>query len=136
MPIPERPIYRWKSFWLGILILSFLGWAWVKSMDETLIGTPSDRFAMSFSTGNGAFGVTHSNPPIFGHWPVIHYPTPRDRLQWFPEPVRFHSTLESKDLLVAYWLLILLFFNLWFILLLLRWWRMRIRSRAKALPDS
>ena len=23
-----RPLYRWKSFWLGVLVLGFLGWAW------------------------------------------------------------------------------------------------------------
>jgi hypothetical protein len=27
-----RPFYRWKSFWLGILVLGFLGWAWVDSL--------------------------------------------------------------------------------------------------------
>ena len=23
-----RPFYRWKSFWLGLCVLVFLGWAW------------------------------------------------------------------------------------------------------------
>ena len=23
----ERPCYRWKSFWLGVLVLVFLAWA-------------------------------------------------------------------------------------------------------------
>ena len=23
-----RPLYRWKSFWLGLFVLVFLGWAW------------------------------------------------------------------------------------------------------------
>lgn len=27
-----RPLHRWKSFWLGILVLVFLGWAWVRSI--------------------------------------------------------------------------------------------------------
>jgi hypothetical protein len=26
-----RPIYHWKSFWLGLLVLSFIGWAWLDS---------------------------------------------------------------------------------------------------------
>lgn len=26
-----RPFYRWKSFWLGVLVLGFLGWAWAES---------------------------------------------------------------------------------------------------------
>ena len=25
-----RPIHRWNSFWLGLLALSFLGWAWTR----------------------------------------------------------------------------------------------------------
>src|SRR6218665_3773821 len=28
----QRPIYRWKSFWLGMVVLCFLGWAWARSM--------------------------------------------------------------------------------------------------------
>ena len=27
-----RPLYRWKSFWFGVLVIAFLGWAWVWSM--------------------------------------------------------------------------------------------------------
>ena len=23
-----RPIYRWKSFWLGLFVACFLAWAW------------------------------------------------------------------------------------------------------------
>ena len=26
-----RPFYRWKSFWLGLFVLVFLGWAWRES---------------------------------------------------------------------------------------------------------
>ena len=28
----RRPIYRWKSFWLGVLVLGFLLWVWAHSM--------------------------------------------------------------------------------------------------------
>jgi len=31
MLLSPRPFYRWKSFWLGLLILCFLGWAWADS---------------------------------------------------------------------------------------------------------
>jgi hypothetical protein len=27
-----RPLYCWKSFWLGILVLGFLYWAWLDSL--------------------------------------------------------------------------------------------------------
>ena len=32
MKATPRRLIRWKSFWLGILVLGFLGWAWVRSM--------------------------------------------------------------------------------------------------------
>ena len=29
-----RPFYRWKSFWLGLCVLVFLGWAWRDSLSR------------------------------------------------------------------------------------------------------
>ena len=29
--MPPRPLYRWKSFWLGVFMLGFLAWAWCDS---------------------------------------------------------------------------------------------------------
>ncbi len=26
-----RQLYRWKSFWFGMLVIAFLGWAWARS---------------------------------------------------------------------------------------------------------
>ena len=26
--MPPRPLHRWKSFWLGVFVVVFLGWAW------------------------------------------------------------------------------------------------------------
>ena len=31
----RRPFYRWKSFWLGVVVLCFLGWAWARSLSRT-----------------------------------------------------------------------------------------------------
>ncbi|MEK7951663.1 hypothetical protein WKV53_14190 [Luteolibacter sp. Y139] len=28
----RRPVYRWKGFWLGVLVVAFLGWVWARSM--------------------------------------------------------------------------------------------------------
>ena len=30
-----RPVVRWKSFWLGVLLLGFFGWASVRSFEGT-----------------------------------------------------------------------------------------------------
>ncbi|MEK7951499.1 hypothetical protein [Luteolibacter soli] len=29
-----RPPYQWKSFWLGVLVISFLGWGWIDSFQH------------------------------------------------------------------------------------------------------
>jgi hypothetical protein len=34
MKAAPRPLIKWKSFWLGILVLVFLGWAWVRSIQH------------------------------------------------------------------------------------------------------
>ena len=34
MNATPRPLIKWKSFWLGILVLGFLGWAWAYSMNH------------------------------------------------------------------------------------------------------
>jgi hypothetical protein len=26
--MPPRPLHRWKSFWLGVFVVVFIGWAW------------------------------------------------------------------------------------------------------------
>jgi hypothetical protein len=55
-----RPLYRWKSFWLGIFIVGFLGWAWVQSVghDEgvRILGPDTDRASVWVS--GGVFGIT------------------------------------------------------------------------------
>ncbi|MCW1921081.1 hypothetical protein OKA05_00860 [Luteolibacter arcticus] len=33
--VTPRPLIKWKSFWLGILVLGFLGGAWVFSMHHS-----------------------------------------------------------------------------------------------------
>jgi len=34
--VSPKPLHRWKSFWFGILVLAFLGWAWVVSIDHMI----------------------------------------------------------------------------------------------------
>jgi hypothetical protein len=48
-----RPFHRWKSFWLGILIACFLGWAWWDSL----------RFESSVTWHR--FTVTNASGAIF-----------------------------------------------------------------------
>ena len=48
----RRAVWRWKSFWLGVLMLCFLGWAWMRSM------TWCDTVSWQTSV-NGVFSETH-----------------------------------------------------------------------------
>lgn len=44
-PVSPRPLYRWKSFWLGIFVLLFLTWSWWRSLDlaEKIVFGEPDR---------------------------------------------------------------------------------------------
>ena len=44
-----RPLYRWKSFWFGVLIIVFLVWGWIRS------STHADY--LSWKQGNLALGA-------------------------------------------------------------------------------
>ena len=54
-----RRLLRWKSFWLGIFIVGFLGWAWVRSMGHDdgvrIYGPDTDR--VSARVCDGAFSI-------------------------------------------------------------------------------
>ena len=54
-PMTLRPVYCWKSFWLGLLVLAGLGWAWARSMDRdeavSIFGPGGFRFQAGISAG-------------------------------------------------------------------------------------
>lgn len=119
-----RPPYRWKSFWGGILILSFLVWAWTKSMDETLLWTPWHQCRLSITSGNGTLDIFLTNDPALAmEGGFIGLTLDPDHLHWFPAPVSSYSSPTGKGVSIAYWLIILLIFDSWLIFLFLRWWR-------------
>lgn len=73
-----RPIYRWKSFWLGLLTLVFMGWAWWDSFSNvTIIGCSSGSLALIDGTtylnahaqwrGLGNFGASRESPAGLMH---------------------------------------------------------------------
>lgn len=45
-----RPIYRWKSFWLGLFVLTFFGGPWDKPEVGVELGSLGER---SFQVGRG-----------------------------------------------------------------------------------
>lgn len=51
MLFSPRPFYRWKTFWLGLLTLTFLSWAWWDSFQRAVSLT-------RFQSGN-FYQITH-----------------------------------------------------------------------------
>lgn len=55
-----RPLYRWKSFWFGVLVLAFLGWAWARALTHTevilikgvYVGQIGGRFIVDRESGS------------------------------------------------------------------------------------
>ena len=69
-----RPVYRWKSFWLGVLVMAFLGWAWWRSYDCQSWAcfarvTVTQREGHMSAGYAGRMGVNQS-----GHMPVPRVP--------------------------------------------------------------
>ena len=143
--MPPRPIHLWKSFWLGILVLIFLGWAWVRSMSHMDIaawiytsGTQgifvrsTDARLHWFATGPG-----HSISPTTPHFQVYTYGSgPAEN--WFPRFITFEP-FEDKGgwtLYLAHWFIILLFLIPWTAFLIWRWQRMKRHVAGSAEPPA
>ena len=64
-----RPFYRWKSFWLGVVVLVFMGWASWKSRGSdcclTVGGGSRGYVQMVKLEAITAFFIDH-NPSTFG----------------------------------------------------------------------
>lgn len=82
-----RPVLRWKSFWFGILILGFLGWAWIMSNQPFQQG-----FNMRIPGRHWLF-CTSSEGGVCLHWVEIENPaamvvssgrSSRTAARWFP----------------------------------------------------
>jgi hypothetical protein len=122
-----RPLIRWKSFWLGILVLGFLGWARVRSMER------EDHIAWGYSRGEcisleqaagrlflyrgynpySVLGLTYV-PSTFLHGESAHKPV---ALMYSPVGWRVEA---------AHWFLMLLFLLPWLAFLA---WRVRKQRR-------
>ncbi|MCW1922623.1 hypothetical protein OKA05_08660 [Luteolibacter arcticus] len=77
-----RPCYRWKTFWLGLFVASFLGWAWWDSNSHETVAfrsgwtrttylysaTGETIFArgctIEFGVMGNAWGFSHNELPV------------------------------------------------------------------------
>ena len=125
-----RPLYRWKSFSFGILILIFLGWGWVRSMgagDYLAINGSFDE-VLRIDQSGGCIAVVWLLPnPIFSlpEVPLSKMFGETDA-RWFPPPLKHWSPVDGwASVAVAHWFLILLFLAAWGGWLAWRWRRMK-----------
>jgi hypothetical protein len=140
-----RPLHRWKSFWLGLLVLNFLGWAWVRSMSHhegirwfhgdwgAMVGQGSDGVAIYVGDRPSALseGLYIWNGPDHKR-AAKRFGRPFHFSPWLGVQIHGHPVLASK-LLLAHWFLILLFLVPWAGFL---FWRVRRMSRVGKAPTS
>ena len=114
--MPPRPLHRWKSFWAGILVLVFLGWAWSRSLrhlDGFLwmaprfhlsAGQTAGRLELAWSASDGAWGRDFL-------W--ILEAAANTGEPFFPKAVNWETYPGKIQLTVAHWFLILLLLVPW-----------------------
>jgi hypothetical protein len=133
-----RPLHRWKSFWLGLLVLIFLGWAWVRSMHQT------DDISYKPSSSSISWGATIQRGTVFLAW--VDDTSVPDGLNvssfsgwktniWFKKAIVLQGARTDgwQSISIAYWFLILLFLVPWAGFL---FWRIRRMRRAGEMPRS
>ncbi len=129
-----RPFHRWKSFWIGIFVIAFLGWAWVYSIGRlsyVLIphGSKMEHFAMAQFDARISVGgcqvpqgmVAETKPPNDLDW---------SENEWFPPALDSAYPFDAGEgYSIAHWFLILLFLIPWTLWLV---WRTRKFKRLAA----
>ena len=139
--MPPRPLYRWKSFWFGLLVIAFPGWAWVISMYQIssfMYKSPGNSNASYAGNDSGTLdmGLWRDSPIPEGFHPFseLYTSQPSDR-GWFPAAASLKKSAGHgmQRLLIAHWFLILLFLLPWTAFL---FWRSRRMKRLQLLSRS
>jgi hypothetical protein len=138
-PQAPRPFHRWKIFWVGLLMLGFLGMSWFRSLNsrEGFQGSIGDRVVQcDHSHSEVSLHVREGSPAFHPEFHLVHERAWGDA-NWFPQPFSF-SSFDSKGsgsyLLyyrVAHYLLILLLCFVWIPPMI---WRFRRTKRSAASP--
>ena len=133
-----RPIHRWKSFWLGVLVLVLLGGSWVRSvghLDEVAVAVRTSKVVAHWASGEIA--VTRYPRKMRGWIPEFEWATVNGGFerQWVGTPFYFRTVklppagARLLSLRAGHWFLILIFLMAWASLLA---WRLRRMKRLAA----
>jgi hypothetical protein len=142
--MPSRPLHRWKTFWLGLLVLIFLGWSWWASMNQ-IVG-------VTWASSNGVRQLQLFNYDAMAgcwigddgyrrtagfHWDQRKYETEeKEDGIWFQPGVAL-TEQSGNGVKFAHWFLILLFLVSWAGFLLWRVRRMRpLREMQPTVEDG
>ena len=138
-----RSIFRWKTFWLGLWVVVFLGWALVASQTQPLIVTWYPPVGRGVEARN-AFNkvrISWDKEFSFGSGPRLEGPGPGFNA-WIhtygvsgtplvrPFEV-FSNDINGTGFVVAHWFLIFLFLIVWSAWLLLQWKREKLKSEVR-----
>ncbi|MEK7951617.1 hypothetical protein [Luteolibacter soli] len=129
--MPPRPIHRWKSLWLGLIILLFLIWAWAKSRSH------SDRICLFVQPGIIHFLRSRGGylqwDCAYGHFSGPHPPLitfDSTSRPWnpglLPAPLRYDEHPNRPYIIrvgIACWFITLLYLIPWLTFLAWRWQR-------------
>ena len=125
----SRPLHRWKSFWLGLLVLIFLGWAWWTSMNRITVFTWTASNGVrqlqlfNYDAKAGCWiGENVYRRTAGFHWDQRKYEAEEKQDGIWFEPDGAMTKEGSSGLQFAHWFLILLFLVPWAGFLL---WRVR-----------
>ncbi len=126
-----RSLYRWKSFWFGVLVLVFLSWSWVRSMVAgdyiPINGSLEEVARIDQSGGRIAVGWVLENPVFSLPEIPLAMQFQQGELPWFPAAVKYWSPVDGWGAVgVAHWFLIVLFLAAW--AGCLAWRRRRMRK--------
>jgi hypothetical protein len=132
-----RTLYRWKSFWLGLFVLVFLGWAWVVSQTHPFVATwyPPAGHGVEARNAFNKVRIAWDKEFSFGSGPNLEGPGPGFNA-WihtygfsdtpFVRPFEvFANDINGTGVAVAHWFLILLFRVPWSGWLVCRWRRLK-----------
>ncbi|RYD81654.1 MAG: hypothetical protein EOP84_10655 [Verrucomicrobiaceae bacterium] len=116
-----RPLHRWKSLWLCILVLALLGIGWVRSMSWTdgFFWFP-EHFALTAYQSAGQIGFSWDQSRLrttVSMFEWVHEPISSASEPWFPKAVVPEVYDRQFQFGIAHWFLMLLFGIPWIALL-------------------